>query len=181
MASDQTEQSDIARWGMIALACWTVAILGANLTAALPDDLLARLHATRLQGGNTEVLRLQVASLAREAALLRQENTSFQSRFQLMEQAGSLVRQRVGALEVSIPNLLEALPADAMIDQEAITASTGPSREVRSQDAVSVVVRHIPFEQVNPEPVPPMPPIPPAETSNWAGTGHPGASRNPQP
>ena len=38
-------------WGVFALVMWTAAVIGANLSALIPDGLLGALHASRLEGG----------------------------------------------------------------------------------------------------------------------------------
>jgi hypothetical protein len=122
---DQFRASDITFWGVFALVTWTVAVLGANVSAFIPDAILGGLHASRLDGASFNQLRGQVAELERDAALLRQENTVLLQRFALNEQASGEVTRRVGALELTVPQVLDALSARGPGIDTGTTASTG--------------------------------------------------------
>jgi hypothetical protein len=91
--------------------------LAANVSALLPASVLNNLHKSRLGGASLEQLREDVARLNAETIGLRRDNGTLLNRFALQEQAGRQTVQRVGALEVSVPNLLEALPAGAVVDR----------------------------------------------------------------
>jgi hypothetical protein len=119
--------SDITFWGAFTLVTWTVAVLGANVSAFIPDGVLGGLHASRLDGASFNQLRGQVADLASEAARLRQENTVLMQRFALNEQASGEVARRVGALELTVPQVLDALNARGPGIDTGTTASTGTS------------------------------------------------------
>ena len=54
--------SDITVWGVFALVTWAIAVLGANVSAFIPDGVLGGLHASRLSGANLNQLRGQVAA-----------------------------------------------------------------------------------------------------------------------
>ena len=169
-ASEQFKQSDVALWGAIALVCGALAVFGANISALVPNSVLAGLHKTRLGGGSLEQLRGQVAELSAEASQLRRENELLVSRFSLQEQSGNEMTRRVGALEVSLPRILEALPAGSSIDRTNLTASigTGNSETFEAQGG-TVVVRQTPMDQAVaaqplPEPVESAAPaVPPNE------------------
>ncbi|MGV3651020.1 MAG: hypothetical protein ACO1OK_06310 [Devosia sp.] len=149
--SDQIRPSDVTLWGGIALGCWAAAVLAANLSALLPPNVLAGLHASRLDGGTLNQLRGQVAGLEADAARLRRDTAALERRFQLNQEQAGTVTQRVGALESSIPRLLEALPKTAEIDRSAMTASTRTNAPQRfAAEGGSVVVRQTPL-------VPPAP------------------------
>jgi hypothetical protein len=122
--ADQFRGTDVNFWGIVALVAWGVAVLSANISASIPDSVLGGLHASRLDGANLNQLRGEIAELGAEAAELRQQNTVLLQRFMLNEQSSGQVTRRVGALELSIPRLLEAIPADADVDR-GTTASTG--------------------------------------------------------
>jgi hypothetical protein len=64
-----------------------------------------------------------VADLETETARLRQENSVLLQRFMLNEQANGEVTRRVGALELTVPQLLDTLNGGAGIDT-GTTAST---------------------------------------------------------
>lgn len=110
---------------MFALVTWAVAVLGANVSAFIPDGVLGGLHASRLDGASFNQLRGQVAELERDAARLRQDNTVLLQRFALNEQASGEVTRRVGALELTVPQVLDALNARGPGIDTGTTASTG--------------------------------------------------------
>ena len=124
-ALEQFRHSDVTFWGIVALVCCALAVLSANVSALLPNSLLAGLHATRLDGESFSQLRAQIANLEAESDRVRRENALLLTRFSLTEEASSDVTKRVGALEISLPKLLEALPAGADIDRAAVTAALG--------------------------------------------------------
>jgi hypothetical protein len=117
--------TDITFWGVFALVTWAIAVLGANVSAFIPDGVLGGLHASRLDGANLNQLRGQMASLQAEAAQLRQENTVLLQRFAINEQASGEVTRRVGALELTVPQMLDALNARGPGLDTGTTASTG--------------------------------------------------------
>ena len=124
-AADQFRQSDVTLWGIVALVCGAVAILSANVSALVPDSILAGLHASRLEGANLNQLRDEVANIADVAERLRAENTSLATRFGFVEKADGDVTRRVGALEISVPKMLEALPQGSEIDRSTVTGAIG--------------------------------------------------------
>lgn len=166
-ASEQFRQSDVTTWGIVALVFGAVAVLGANVSAVIPSSILGGLHKTRIEGASVEQLRLQVANLREQTLELKRENTMLANRFALEEQNGNAVRQRVGALEVSLPRLLEALPPDAKIDRSSLTASIGEAL-VYDADGGSVMIRQQPMAEAAPA-NPEMQPLPePVQTANVA-------------
>ena len=98
---------DVTLWGITALGIWAVAILGANLSGLIPASVYGALHASRLEGSTLNQLRTQVATLEEETSKMQRENTQLLQRFSMNEEAAGVVTQRVGALEVSVPKLLE--------------------------------------------------------------------------
>ncbi len=128
--AEQFQPRDITFWGLFALAVWAVAIVGANVSVLIPPNVLAGLHSSRLEGGNLTDLRNQVADLETQSAVLRQDNATLLQRLALGEQATGEVTRRVGALELSMPKLVEAInkaPAPADIDNGVVTGATnGP-------------------------------------------------------
>lgn len=166
-------------WGIVALVVGAVAVMGANVSAALPAGILGGLHKTRIEGASLDQLRLQVADLRDQTLQLKRENSVLATRFALEEQQGNEVVQRVGALEVSIPRLLEALPDDAAIDRSSLTASIGEGETLSyDADGGSVVIRHQPMAEAQPappggaQPLPePVDPISTAAIPNEAAFG----------
>lgn len=124
---DHFRPSDITFWGVFALVVWGVAVLGANASAFIPDGVLGGLHASRLDGANLNQLRSQVAQLQAQTTQLKVENTVLLQRFALGEQASGEVTRRVGALELTVPQLLDALNARGLGVDPGTTASTGTS------------------------------------------------------
>ena len=99
--------------------------MSANISALIPQHVLAGLHKTRLEGASLQNLRDQVATLSSETQRLRNENSVLAARFLLDEQYGKEISRRVGALEVTLPKLIEVLPDDAQIDRSNLTAAIG--------------------------------------------------------
>jgi len=94
-------------WGIVALAVWAVAVLSANLSGIIPAGVYGAMHASRLEGSTLNQLRAQVSALEEEASRARREVTQLQQRFAMSEDAAGAVTQRVGALEISVPRLIE--------------------------------------------------------------------------
>lgn len=109
-------------WGIIALGIWAVAILGANLSGVIPASVYGALHASRLEGSTLNQLRAQVGTLEEDTIKLQRDTLQLTQRFNMGEEAAGSVTKRVGALEVSIPKLIEqAQPKRGAID----TMTTG--------------------------------------------------------
>ena len=53
-ASEQFRQSDVTTWGIVALVLSGIAVMGANVSALMPRDVLAGLHKTRLEGASVD-------------------------------------------------------------------------------------------------------------------------------
>jgi hypothetical protein len=142
-ASDQFRPSDVTFWGVMALFCCGAAVLSANLAALVPTGFFAGLHASRADGGTISQLRSQVVNLTEESVRMRRENNVLLQRFTLAEQARNEVTRRVGALEVSLPALLEK-PSNGI--DRSVTASIGEEAdEIFEADGGSVAVRQKPL------------------------------------
>lgn len=138
-AADQFRPSDLTLWGLIALGCWSAAVLLANASGFVPAGVFAALHASRLEGATLAQLRTQVADLRLEADGLRRDAAQLVQRLDLAERARQDVTQRVGALEVTVPGLLERVPESVPIDR-SVTASIVDGKAV-SFDAEGGSVR----------------------------------------
>lgn len=119
----KTEQSDVTFWAVIALVTGGVAVLSTTLGALIPANIFGSLHTSRLSGGTLNQLRAQVENLHIEQTEILNVTSQLRSQFSLSERNRNNVSQRVGALETSIPLLLEVVPYGAEIDPFSITAS----------------------------------------------------------
>jgi hypothetical protein len=163
----------VTTWGIVALVLAGIAVMGANVSALMPQSLLAGLHKTRIGGASLEQLRGQVADLREETQRLKRENSVLAARFALEEQHGNEVTRRVGALEVSLPQLLEALPGQVRIDRSN-TAAIGGASLVYDTDGGSVAIRQQPMAEVKPldQPLPaPVQQVDMATAPNQASYG----------
>ncbi|RYE08698.1 MAG: hypothetical protein EOP22_12305 [Hyphomicrobiales bacterium] len=134
---DHFRASDISFWGAFALVVWALALLGSNAAGFIPQSVFAGLHASRLEGASLNQLRAQVAALETEAGRLKQENSVLLQRFVLNEQANGEVTRRVGALELTVPRLLDAVNGGQPVDY-GTTASTGRGATTFDTDGGSV-------------------------------------------
>lgn len=169
-------QRDVSFWAMVALACAGTAMVLANIGPALPASLLAGLHSARTQGGTVVSLQAGMREMEREITKLRRENHRMVALLTLADQGRSQITRRVGALEASIPNLLEAIPADVTIDRSFTTASIGSGNKQTKQvegGTISYSVEPLLFQPpqstelpaalapVEPEPAPVTATVPP--------------------
>jgi cell division septation protein DedD len=171
-AADQFRQSDVTLWGVIALSAWVVAILGANLSGLVPPSVYGALHASRLEGSTLNQLRSEVAALEEETTRIRRETTEMTQRLALSEDTSGLVAKRVGALEISVPKLIEESRAQtvARIDSMS-TGSIGAGKTVTFEtDGGTVEVQQRPLApgsdeiRLTPVPVASASPAPLAST-----------------
>ena len=152
-ASEQFRQSDAALWGIVALVSCAIAVMGANVSAIIPSSVLGGLHRTRIEGASLEQLRMQVADLRQQSVELKRDNTQLLTRFALEEQQNNEVVRRVGALEVSLPRLLEAMPENPGIDRSTITSSIGEEQpQMFDAEGGSVAIRQRPMQEAQPTP-----------------------------
>lgn len=155
-ASEQFRQSDVTLWAITALACIGLAVFSSNASLLIPQGIIAGLHQPRTSGATIETLRREVGALRTDTTRLQRENEQLLSRFALQEKSGSDIIRRVGALEVTVPNMLEIPPYLASVDQASTTASIG-SNEALSFDAEggSVSIRQSAMPQAVPyQPLP---------------------------
>jgi hypothetical protein len=157
-AADQVRASDVTLWGLVALAAWSVAVLSANVAGLVPAEAFAALHQSRLEGASLTQVRAQLTTLDNEATRLRRENALLVQRFALAETAQTEATRRIGALETSLPTLLEAIPERAALDP-ATTAALGGGKAVSFEtDGGSVRVEQRPLLGIEPSPPFPVPP-----------------------
>ncbi len=155
-ASDQFRQSDVTAWAIVALVAATLAVLISNISAALPAGALAALHTSRVAGTSVGQLRASVGSLETELSRIRRENDLLTARLSMIEQSGGEATRRLGALEVALPQMLEA--ARAPIFDDVSTASIPSRGDLRPAEGGSVRVETSPLSlgspsQPRPEPI----------------------------
>lgn len=180
-AADQFRSADVTKWGITALAIWGVAVLGANLTGLVPPGVLASLHASRIEGATMNQLRTQVAALQDESARIKRESNELLARFNMNEDSTTSITKRVGALEVSIPKLVEQQLASVQqpvdptstgsIDKPITFEVDGGTVEVRQQPLIpgsaDVTFKAVPLAAAMPDE------IAPNGTSMGIGVGFP--------
>lgn len=135
----QPEQSDVTFWGVGTVVAVGFAILSTSLSAFVPAGLFGGLHANRLEGGTLNQLRAQVEQLNASQRELLSATNQLRSQFTLAERNRNQFNQRVGALEVSIPMLLEVVPPGVEIDPLSITASIDDSGTVTFETEGGIV------------------------------------------
>ncbi len=128
--------TDLGLWGIVAIAIWGFALVSGVITPLLPSGLFAGLHATRLDGGNLNALRDQVADLEARAAKLSADNAELLQRVALLTSTSVDATKRLGALELSVPKVVEAVNdarrqgADATVTGSIGTiAAPGPAAD----------------------------------------------------
>ena len=122
------DQADLTFWGISAFIAVGVAVASSSISTFIPDGVFGGLHANRLQGGTLNQLRAQVEQLKSEQNILLRRANEMRAQFSLSERDRNAVNQRVGALEASIPMLLEIVPERMDIDRLSITASIGVAK-----------------------------------------------------
>lgn len=133
---DQIRPTDLSFWGVAALCCGALAVISANLSSLLPADWVAALHASQSDAATLAQLRAEVSRLDATANSLRRDNEAMQVRFALLEQQNGTVAQRVGALEVGLPDRIEASTANAdAVDTQSVTASIPETPSIEDGNA----------------------------------------------
>ncbi len=111
-------------------------------------------------------LRSSVAALEGEQARMKRENNQLLQRFALAEDAGTAAAQRIGALEASVPKLIELQFASLRSIDPTPTGSIAARPLTFEVDGGFVAVQQRPLtpgSEVNLKPVPAaMPPAPAA-------------------
>lgn len=164
-SGDHFKSSDVTFWGIVALGLGAVAVLGGNLSAVVPPHLLTGLHSTRLDGGNLNHLRAEVSQLRDETSRMRNENGRLLTMLTLAEQDQGDVTRRIGAIESSLPTLIEENALKVNIDRASITSGIGgKTAELMEADGGMIAVTTQPLEGGSPQTTAPeeseMPAIP---------------------
>lgn len=116
-------QSDVSRWGIVAMFAGGIAVVSGVLALAMPAGVTAFLHAGSNENVSSSQLLARIDQLNLDQERLIKQNTEMRGIVRRLELERSIVSERVGALETAIPMLLEVVPADADIDRSIITAS----------------------------------------------------------
>lgn len=142
-------------WGITALVCAALAVFGSNISLLVPQSIIGGLHQPRVAGASIETLRLQVSELRDETNRLKRENELLVSRFTLQERSGNEITRRVGALEVTVPQMLESMPSGVPVDRSLFTSSIGANETLTFEaEGGSVAVRQSALPQAAPPAAP---------------------------
>lgn len=150
---------EISHWAIAALGCGAFAVLSANIAGLIAPDALSALHATRAQAVSHAQLRAQVLDLRQDNARLASEYRTLQTRFNLLDDGSSETIRRLGAVERSLPLLIESLPLGSDIDRSVLTASiVEAGGEVYEVEGGTMVVRQSPLfgAAIADQPMPPV-------------------------
>jgi len=102
----------------------------------IPGSWLEGLHASRFAGAAMADLRTEIADLQDQSVTLKQQDSGVLQRLALNEQDQHDVTQRLGALELTVPRLQEAVNAlPAGVDQATITGDITGAPQTRTQAA----------------------------------------------
>lgn len=154
---DPFRQSDVTFWGVVALVFGASALLFANLSVVLPKNTLMALHSPRLDGGNLNLLRTQVADLRDEAVRMRNENNRLVTMITLAEQDQGAMTRRVGAIESTLPVLLENTQNGSNIDRSILTSGIDAAPVLSEVEGGSVAISTTPLEGTAPQPTSQIP------------------------
>ncbi len=120
---ERYRQSDVTFWGIAAIAACGIAVSAGALPAILPAHVFRALHASVLNGADVNNLTSEIATLADEASALKIDNAELVTRLRLAEQDRTAILKRVGALENTLPLLVEQIPPGTSIDASILTSS----------------------------------------------------------
>jgi len=161
---------DITFWGVFALVAWGAAVLCAGANALLPPGLLSGLHAPLFQGSNAGQLQARIADLDARVAALKADNAALMNRVALTEEGRTDITKRLGALEVSMPRVIESINTPAPLDHSVITGDiAAPASMVEQADGGSVAYTTTPLTTqatAAPQTTQPMPSVLPLVAPN---------------
>ncbi len=144
-------------WGIVALVCGGLAVFASNASLLVPQSIIGGLHQPRIAGASIETLRREVGDLRSETSRLRRENELLLSRFALQEKSGNEITRRVGALEVTVPVMMESQTGTS-VDRSSVTASILTDDAMSFDvDGGSVTIRQSALPQVMPQALPSQP------------------------
>lgn len=162
---ERYKQADAVFWGGVAIISVVLALASAAISAVVPPGLVAGLHGSRLDGGTLNAMRANLANLSAQTDRLRSDLGRVTTQMTLAQQDRTSVTKRVGALEKTLPVLIEQMPQDPGVDLAAVTASTGVKKGVvRPAEGGSVMTTEQPLiaEPAAAGTQPEVPPLPQA-------------------
>ncbi|MEP7240995.1 MAG: hypothetical protein ABI697_08935 [Devosia sp.] len=136
--------TDVGFWGIVTIAIWGFALVSGVIQPLIPGNLLAGLHASRMDAGNLNRLRADFADLQSTAAELKTDNSQLRQRVALSEDTAAGMTKRVVALELSMPRVIEAVNAASQrpVDTTSVTASTGKTGSLNGPIKVTTIPYH---------------------------------------
>jgi len=120
---DKIKVSDIGIFGVLALATGAFAVLSANIPSFVSPKLSTIMHSNIYNGASFEQMQAQVAQLQTSNRKMAQEYKRMSTMIELAQQGQGEATRRIGAMESSLPLLLEAIPPGTQIDTSISTAS----------------------------------------------------------
>ncbi len=182
-ASELFRQSDLNRWGIVALVSCAFAVFAANVGAAIPSNVLAALHTPRSGGADGLRLDARVSALEQVASSLGDRGQQLATRLSIVDQTGADLSRRVVALETALPQMAETVSsalARPPVDFSAVTASIAGGAETLPAEGGSVVVTRQPLALAAPPAEPQaLPEIPAAEVAAAPGPAAYGVALGP--
>ncbi len=138
-------QSDVTFWGIMAIAASGLAVSATALPALLPPQIFTALHASRYSGADVNSLRAEISTLLDETAVLKLDNAQMITRMGLAEKNRGIIQQRVGALENTLPLLVEQIPPGQAVDTSIVTSSVDNGTKSTDIPGGSVEISHTPL------------------------------------
>ncbi len=145
MSVERYRQSDVNFWGMVAIVASGLAVATSSLPALLPAQVFTFFHASWMDGADINSLRAELATLSSETAALKLDTTEMLTRIGLAERNRGDIVQRVGALENTLPFLVEQIPPGTPIDASIVTSSIGDNAETSRIPGGSVEIARTPL------------------------------------
>ena len=175
---ERYRQSDVTFWGIAAISACGIAVSAGALPMILPSQVFTALHTSVLRSASVNNLTSTVSTLADEASALKIDNAELVTRLRLAEKDRAAILKRVGALENTLPVLVEQIPPGTAIDASILTSSIDKTATSAAIPGGSVEYSQKPLypedspeTQTEPEMPPPAVTEAPAEPAQPASTG----------
>jgi len=154
--TERYRQGDVNFWGVMAIIASGIAVTASSLPALLPTQFFTAMHASRMTGVDLNALRAELVALRDDTARMRVNTTELMTRVGLAEKNRGDIVQRVGALENTLPLLVEQIPPGSQpIDASIVTSSVNRVTQTAQIDGGSVQIERTPLfpDQAEPEPL----------------------------